>query len=104
MNRREYEVSGEIIRELPSKLGLTKEEFSARVGVTWSVANQWGKGRGKPRLLATRQTDATRELRTHAVPPNCFSGEGVHDETFIAPDRTRAPDHGRFCVTERLQR
>lgn len=43
------------IRELRSKLGLTQEQFAAKVGVTFSTVNRWENGKGKPSPLAMRQ-------------------------------------------------
>ncbi len=42
----------EMIRKLRAKLGLTQEQFAAKVGVTWSTVNRWENGRGKPSPLA----------------------------------------------------
>ena len=47
----------EMIRKLRAKLGLTQEQFAARVGVTWSTVNRWENGRGKPSPLAMRQIE-----------------------------------------------
>jgi len=43
------------VRRLRSKLGLTQEQFAARVGVTWSTVNRWENGRGRPSPLAMRR-------------------------------------------------
>jgi len=45
------------IRELRSKLGLTQEQFAAKVGVTFSTVNRWENGKGKPSPLAMRQIE-----------------------------------------------
>ena len=45
------------IRELRSKLGLTQEQFAAKVGVTFSTVNRWENGNGKPSPLAMRQIE-----------------------------------------------
>ena len=42
----------EIVKELRAQLGLTQEQFAAKVGVTWSTVNRWENGRGKPSPLA----------------------------------------------------
>jgi DNA-binding transcriptional regulator YiaG len=43
------------IRELRSKLGLTQEQFAAKVGVTFSTVNRWESGKSKPSPLAARR-------------------------------------------------
>jgi len=43
------------IKELREKLGLTQEQFAAKVGVTFSTVNRWESGRSKPSPLAMRQ-------------------------------------------------
>lgn len=55
------------IRELRAKLGLTQEQFAAKVGVTWSTVNRWENGRGRPSPLAMRQIASLRKT----------SGEGT---------------------------
>ena len=45
----------ELIRNLRTKLGLTQEQFAAKVGVTWSTVNRWENGRGRPSPLAMKQ-------------------------------------------------
>jgi DNA-binding transcriptional regulator YiaG len=45
------------IRELRSKLGLTQEQFAAKVGVTFSTVNRWESGKSKPSPLAMRQVE-----------------------------------------------
>jgi putative transcriptional regulator len=45
------------IRELRSKLGLTQEQFAAKLGVTFSTVNRWENGKGKPSPLAMRQIE-----------------------------------------------
>lgn len=49
------------IRDLRSRLGLTQEQFAAKVGVTFSTVNRWESGKSKPSPLAMRQIE---ELRT----------------------------------------
>jgi len=49
------------IRELRSKLGLTQEQFAAKVGVTFSTVNRWENGKGKPSPLAMRQINVLME-------------------------------------------
>jgi putative transcriptional regulator len=45
------------IKELRSTLGLTQEQFAAKVGVTFSTVNRWENGKGKPSPLAMRQIE-----------------------------------------------
>jgi DNA-binding transcriptional regulator YiaG len=45
----------EMVKDLRAKLGLTQEQFAAKVGVTWSTVNRWENGRGKPSPLAMQQ-------------------------------------------------
>ena len=45
------------IKELRSKLGLTQEQFAAKVGVTFSTVNRWENGKGRPSPLAMRQIE-----------------------------------------------
>ncbi len=58
----EQEVS-EMVRELRVALGLTQEQFAARIGVTFSTVNRWENGRGAPSPLAMKQIE---ELRSQA--------------------------------------
>ena len=46
-----------IVRELRTSLGLTQEQFAAKVGVTFSTVNRWEANRGKPSPLAMRRID-----------------------------------------------
>jgi transcriptional regulator with XRE-family HTH domain len=40
------------IRDLRHKLGLTQEQFAAKVGVTFSTVNRWENGKSQPSPLA----------------------------------------------------
>ena len=42
----------EMVKELRVRLGLTQEQFAAKVGVTFSTVNRWENNRGKPSPLA----------------------------------------------------
>ena len=44
----------EMIRELRAALGLTQEQFAAKLGVTYSTINRWENDKGKPSPLAMR--------------------------------------------------
>lgn len=41
-----------MIRDLRTTIGLTQEQFAAKVGVTFSTVNRWENGRGVPSPLA----------------------------------------------------
>ncbi len=41
-----------MIRQLRAALGLTQEQFAAKVGVTYSTVNRWENDKGKPSPLA----------------------------------------------------
>ena len=49
------------IKDLRSKLGLTQEQFAAKVGVTFSTVNRWESGKSKPSPLAMRQIEELME-------------------------------------------
>ena len=40
------------IRQLRAALGLTQEQFAAKIGVTYSTINRWENDKGKPSPLA----------------------------------------------------
>jgi len=42
-------------------LGLTQEQFAARIGMTTSTVNRWENGRGAPSPLALKQIEALRK-------------------------------------------
>ena len=44
-----------IVRELREALGLTQEQFAAKLGVTFSTVNRWENSKGKPSPLAMRK-------------------------------------------------
>ncbi len=48
---------GKMIRELRTAMGLTQEQFAAKVGVTFSTVNRWENGRGRPSPLALRRIE-----------------------------------------------
>ena len=45
----------QMVRDLRKQLGLTQEQFAAKIGVTWSTVNRWENGRGKPSPLALQK-------------------------------------------------
>lgn len=56
MRRREW--SGDVVRGLRRRLGLTQEAFAARVGVTVGVVSRWEHDRYAPSKLATAKLEA----------------------------------------------
>lgn len=58
-------ITGQEIRSVRNRLGLTQEEFAARIGVTFSTVNRWENGHAKPSRLAAR---ALRSLLPPTVP------------------------------------
>jgi transcriptional regulator with XRE-family HTH domain len=42
----------EIIKILRTALGLTQEQFAAKVGVTYTTVNRWENSKGQPSPLA----------------------------------------------------
>ena len=52
MTKQEDTRLSEMVKDLRAQLGLTQEQFAAKVGVTWSTVNRWEHGRGKPSPLA----------------------------------------------------
>lgn len=53
--------SAETIKSLRASLGLTQEQFAARVGVTFSTVNRWESGRSLPSPLAMGRIQELRE-------------------------------------------
>jgi len=49
------------IKRLRIKLGLTQEQFAAKVGVTFSSVNRWEAGRSRPSPLAWREIERLSE-------------------------------------------
>ena len=44
--------TSKMIRKLRAALGLTQEQFAAKIGVTYSTINRWENDKGKPSPLA----------------------------------------------------
>ena len=61
------DVSGNEIRELRKRLGLTQEEFAHAVAVTFSTVNRWENGHAKPSKLARRAIEALAAAKTGEV-------------------------------------
>ncbi len=51
-------------KKLRAALGLTQEQFAAKIGVTYSTINRWENNKGKPSPLAMlRIKELQKELR-----------------------------------------
>ena len=44
-----------MVKEARTTLGLTQEQFAAKIGVTVTTVNRWENGNGKPYPLAMRK-------------------------------------------------
>jgi putative transcriptional regulator len=49
--------TGDLVRQLRTRLGLTQEKLAARLGVTFPTINRWENGRAKPSPLALKQIE-----------------------------------------------
>ena len=49
--------TSKMIRELRANLGLTQEQFAAKLGVTYTTINRRENDRGRPYPLAMRQLE-----------------------------------------------
>lgn len=47
-------VIAELVRETRQRLGLTQEEFAAKLGVSYQSVNRWENGRTKPLPIALK--------------------------------------------------
>ncbi|MCY7321561.1 MAG: helix-turn-helix transcriptional regulator [Phormidesmis sp. CAN_BIN36] len=48
----------ELVREFRLRLGLTQEEFAAKLGVTFPTVNRWENRRAKPSRMAIKLIEA----------------------------------------------
>ncbi|MDZ8089170.1 MAG: helix-turn-helix transcriptional regulator [Nostoc sp. DedQUE12b] len=48
---------GKLIRELRGITGLTQEQFTTSLGITYSTVNRWEKGHAKPSSLAMQKIE-----------------------------------------------
>lgn len=60
MKQRDRDDFAATVTELRTVLGLTQEQFAARLGVTFSTVNRWETGKSRPSPLAQRQIDSLR--------------------------------------------
>jgi len=49
-----------VVKDLRKAIGLTQEQFAAKIGVTVSTVNRWEQGKTKPQPLAMKQINALR--------------------------------------------
>jgi putative transcriptional regulator len=49
--------TGDLVRQLRTRLGLTQEKLAARLGVTFPTINRWENGRANPSPLALKQIE-----------------------------------------------
>jgi putative transcriptional regulator len=50
--------TSELVREIRSRLGLTQEQFAARLGVTFASVNRWENGKAQPSPMARKLLEA----------------------------------------------
>ena len=53
-----------MVRVLRATLGLTQEQFAAKVGVTYSTVNRWENDKGKPSPLALFRVEQIQKIKT----------------------------------------
>ena len=53
--------TSKMIRELRTDLGLTQEQFAAKLGVTYSTINRWENKKGNLSPLAMLQVEKVRK-------------------------------------------
>lgn len=73
---------GDLVRTARSRLGLTQEQFAARLGVTFASVNRWENGHVTPSRLALRQIEDL--VRSMAA-----DGEDLAREYFGEEDNRR---------------
>ena len=54
-----------MIRKLRTTLGLTQEQFAAKIGVTVSTVNRWENSKGKPSPLAVLSIKRIQQKINH---------------------------------------
>lgn len=57
----ESQDTAELVRELRRQLGLTQEEFAAKLGVTFPTVNRWENRRAKPSRMAMKLLEGLRQ-------------------------------------------
>ena len=58
-----------MIRKLRAALGLTQEQFAAKVGVTYSTVNRWENNKAKLSPLALQMVEQLQNKLKHNKPP-----------------------------------
>jgi len=46
-----------MIKKIRTRMGLTQEQFAAKVGVTFATVNRWEAGKAKPSRLAMNRLE-----------------------------------------------
>lgn len=54
-------MNGRKVREIRKKLGLTQEEFAAKLGVSFVTLNRWENHHNTPSALALQQLERLRD-------------------------------------------
>jgi transcriptional regulator with XRE-family HTH domain len=54
--------TSKMIRELRAALGLTQEQFAAKVGLTYSTINRWENKKGNPSPLAILRIEKLQKI------------------------------------------
>lgn len=57
---------GKLIRELRQEIGLTQEQFAAKLGVTFPTVNRWENGRSRPSPLAMEKVISLLNQMSHS--------------------------------------
>ncbi len=57
------------VKKLRTAMGLTQEQFAAKIGVTFSTVNRWENDKGKPSPLAMKQVETELEI---VVSEDCY--------------------------------
>ena len=80
------DVSGNEIRELRKRLGLTQEEFAHAVAVTFSTVNRWENGHAKPSKLARRAIEALARRGNPRRDTGSLNGDRLAPEAMVAAE------------------
>ncbi len=72
-------MSGDQIRELRKKLGLTQEEFAKLLGVGFTTVNRWENGKSEPRGQALEALEKLKALVDEAEKKKDFSVEDIRE-------------------------
>lgn len=81
------DMSGDEIRNLRKRLGLTQEEFAHAVAVTFSTVNRWENGHARPSKLARRAIESLMAPRPSNGMPGTKSIEELASGAFVSLDK-----------------